>query len=62
MVATVDLSPDFSAGKVVARTANADFSTPTTIAQFGSWLYAVNARFGTTGSAVEYWVTQLARP
>jgi hypothetical protein len=36
---------------------------PTTIAEFGQRLYAVNARFGTPVTpTTPYWVTQLRKP
>jgi hypothetical protein len=45
-IAVVDLEPDLLSGTVVRQITDADyFKIPTTIAEFGNDLYAVNARF-----------------
>jgi hypothetical protein len=44
-IAVVDLAPDLLSGSVVRQITDPDFKIPTTIAEFGSHLYAVNARF-----------------
>lgn len=61
-VAVVRLSPDLASGVVRTRLTDSDFSVPTTIDEFGRWLYAVNARFGIAnpGSAA-YQVVQLRK-
>ena len=41
--------------------ATAQFSVPTTIAELGSRLYAVNARFGTPPTGADYWITQFPK-
>ena len=46
-IAVVELDSDLSAGSVVGTITSASFDIPTTIARFGSSLYAVNARFTT---------------
>lgn len=46
-VAVVELAPDLGTGSLVGTITDDDFDVPTTIAAFGSSLYAVNARFGT---------------
>lgn len=46
-IAVVELSPDLSSGTIVDTITDSDFDVPTTIAKFGSSLYAVNARFST---------------
>jgi sugar lactone lactonase YvrE len=46
-IAVVELSPGFTSGEIVATIVDDDFRIPTTIAEFGRYLYAVNARFGT---------------
>jgi sugar lactone lactonase YvrE len=58
-VAVIALAPDLSSGTIVDQlTGNLD--VPTTVARFGSSLYVVNARFGTTDEPpVSYWVTRL---
>jgi sugar lactone lactonase YvrE len=47
LVEEVRLSPDLTRGEVVRSITNPDFDVPTTLAVFGSTLYAVNARFTT---------------
>jgi sugar lactone lactonase YvrE len=62
LVAVVELAPDLSSGEVVGELTSAAFSVPTTIARFGSSLYAVNARFGTPATpTTDYWITRLDR-
>lgn len=62
-VAEVRLSGDLTTGTVVGRTANAAFDVPSTIARFGSRLYAVNARFGTANpGTAAYSVVGFPRP
>lgn len=59
-IAVVELSPDLDSGEVVEIITSPDFRVPTTVAGFGSNLYAVNARFGVTpGPNVEYEVVQV---
>jgi len=47
LVEEVRLSPDLTSGEVVHSLTNPGFDVPTTLAAFGSTLYAVNARFTT---------------
>ena len=67
MVAKINLAPNLRSGRVVTRITNAQlpataqFSVPTTIAEFGSRLYAVNARFGTPPTGADYWITQFRK-
>lgn len=44
-IAVVELSDNFTSGKIVDRISSDTFRIPTTADQFGSSLYAVNARF-----------------
>jgi sugar lactone lactonase YvrE len=67
-VAKIQLIPDRTSGTVLTRVTNADlvppaiFDVPTTIAEHGSSLYAVNARFTTApGPTIDYWITQFAK-
>jgi sugar lactone lactonase YvrE len=63
LVAVVQLAPDLSSGTVV-REITGDFDFPTTAALFGSSLYVVNARFGTTDPDPlpdPYWITRVNR-
>ncbi len=46
-IAVIQLSPDYRSGTVTRTIGSQDFQVPTTVAKFGSSLYAVNARFGT---------------
>jgi sugar lactone lactonase YvrE len=46
-IAVIDLDPDYSSGTIESIITSPLFRVPTTIAKFGSSLYAVNARFGT---------------
>lgn len=57
-VAVIELSPDLSSGAVVDELTG-DLDVPTTVARFGSSLYVVNARFGTTDDPAAYWITRL---
>lgn len=60
-VAVVDLARDLASGMVVDQLVG-NLDVPTTVARFGSSLYVVNARFGTTDEPpVPYWVTRLDR-
>lgn len=62
LVAKIALTPDLTAGEVVTRIGDSGLDVPTTIAEHGSRLYAVNARFTTPPSpSTEYWITQLAK-
>lgn len=61
-VAKIALTPNLRSGRVLTRIANAGFDVPTTLAERGSRLYAVNARFGTAPTATtDYWVTKLRK-
>jgi sugar lactone lactonase YvrE len=61
-IAVVELSPDLSHGTVVRTITDSDFDVPTTIARFGRWLYAIDARFGTaSGPNATYEVVQVPR-
>jgi sugar lactone lactonase YvrE len=44
-VAVVDLSPQLTSGRIAGHLTNPALDVPTTIAEFGNRLYAVNARF-----------------
>jgi sugar lactone lactonase YvrE len=61
-IAVVQLSPDLTSGTIVDTITSANFRVPTTIARFGSSLYAVNARFGTPPMPdTEYEVVRVTR-
>jgi hypothetical protein len=62
LVAVIELAPNLASGTLVDEVTSADFDVPTTVARFGSSLYLVNARFGTTDEPpIPYWVTRLDR-
>jgi sugar lactone lactonase YvrE len=62
VVAKIALAANLRGGRVVRRIASSGFDVPTTIADFGGRLYAVNARFSTTPTpSTEYWVTQVKK-
>jgi sugar lactone lactonase YvrE len=46
-IAVIDLKVTTNSGTLVKEITDPAFRVPTTVAQFGTWLYAVNARFGT---------------
>jgi len=46
-IAVVELAPDLASGTIVDHLTHPAFDVPTTIAEHGDRLYAVNARFGT---------------
>jgi sugar lactone lactonase YvrE len=61
-IAVVELSPDLTAGQVVDTITHDEFDVPTTVAEFGSNLYVVNARFGRPVTPdTEYWVVQVSK-
>jgi sugar lactone lactonase YvrE len=61
-IAVVNLNHSLTRGVVTREITDSDFDVPTTIAKFGKWLYAVNARFGTaSGPDATYQVVQVRR-
>lgn len=61
-VARISLSANLRSGRIVRTIESPDFDVPTTIADHGSRLYAVNARFSTPPTpTTEYWVTQVKK-
>lgn len=61
-ISVVELSPDFATGAVGDVITDADFMIPTTVAEFGNSLYAVNARFDVpSGPDIEYQVVQVGK-
>lgn len=61
-IAVIDLNLNQNEGEIVDTIAHPAFRVPTTIARFGSRLYAVNARFGTPVTPdTEYEVVQVKR-
>jgi sugar lactone lactonase YvrE len=62
-VAVIDMARDLGSGTVRTRLTDAGFKVPTTIDDFGSRLYAVNARFGVADPAsAEYDIVKLKKP
>lgn len=61
-IAVIRLALDLSAGEVVGLITDDNFRVPTTIAEFGNLLYAVNARFGTPPTpTTDYDVVQVRK-
>jgi sugar lactone lactonase YvrE len=61
-VAVVDLARDLGSGAIVDHLTARGLDVPTTIAAFGRWLYAVNARFDTPNPEMaEYSVARLTK-
>jgi sugar lactone lactonase YvrE len=61
-VAKIALAPGLGSGRVVNRIQNPGFDVPTTIADHGRRLYAVNGRFDTAPTpTTDYWVTQIRK-
>lgn len=46
-IAVIELGRRYASGTVTGTITDPNFRVPTTVAAFGSFLYAVNARFGT---------------
>lgn len=61
-ISVVQLSPDLGSGTVTGVITDGDFDIPTTVAEFGDSLYAVNARFTVTpGPDVAYDVIEVGK-
>jgi sugar lactone lactonase YvrE len=61
-IAVIELNADLTSGTITEIITDSDFRVPTTIARFGSSLYAVNARFGTPPTPdTEYEVVRVSR-
>ena len=61
-IAVVQLNAELTAGEITAHITNPAFDVPTTIAEFGNSLYAVNARFGTPPTPeTEYEIVQVTK-
>ena len=62
VIAKISLAPNLRSGRVLRRISSTQFDVPTTVAELGSRLYAVNARFGTTATpTTDYWITQVRK-
>ena len=61
-IAKISLAPTLRSGRVLRRISSSGFDVPTTVADLGSRLYAVNARFSTTPMpSTDYWITQVRK-
>jgi hypothetical protein len=61
-IAVVKLKSDLQSGEIVNLITDPAFRVPTTIAEFGSSLYAVNARFGTPPTPdTEYEIVRISK-
>ena len=65
LIAKIVLAPSLRSGRVLRRIGSpgpGGFDVPTTVADLGSRLYAVNARFSTTPTpTTDYWITQVRK-
>jgi sugar lactone lactonase YvrE len=62
LIAKIKLAASLQTGRVLERISDPGFDVPTTIAEHGNRLYAVNARFGTPPTSMtEYWITQVRK-
>jgi len=62
VIAKIKLSVNTRTGRVVKRITDPEFDVPTTIAERGRFLFAVNARFGTTPTpTTDYWITRISK-
>jgi sugar lactone lactonase YvrE len=61
-VAVIELTRGLASGTITGLLTDSDFDVPTTIAEFGKYLYAVNARFGVMNPATQpYSVVRVER-
>jgi sugar lactone lactonase YvrE len=61
-IAVVQLNAELTAGEIITHITDPTFDVPTTIAEFGNSLYAVNARFGTPPTPeTEYEIVQVTK-
>lgn len=62
-IAVVELDPGYESGEITGTITDSDFDVPTTLAEFGPYLYAVNARFGTVSdpTVASYDIIQVRR-
>lgn len=61
-IAVVELTPDLAAGALVAHLEHPALDVPTTIAEHGHALYAVNARFGVMDPTAHYEAVRIEKP
>ena len=60
-IAVVKLDPSLATGDYVGDIVSPDFKIPTTIAEFGNSLYAVNARFGEPIEGTQYQIVRVSK-
>jgi sugar lactone lactonase YvrE len=60
-IAVIDLEPDLSAGEYIGDITSPSFDAPTTIAEFGNSLYAVNARFSQPIPGTQYQIVRVTK-
>jgi hypothetical protein len=60
-IAVIELAPDLASGEIVGYITHPEFDVPTTIAEHGNALYAVNAKFGRTDGGSDYEAVRVAK-
>jgi hypothetical protein len=61
-IAVIEVSEDMHTGEIVRLITHEEFDVPTTIDSFRTFLYAVNARFGTEPTpSTKYWLTRVPK-
>ena len=60
-IVAIAMAPDFLSGAIVETITDSDFNVPTTVAEFGNALYAVNAKFGTPAPGTPYEVVRVSK-
>ncbi len=58
-IAILRMSPDLGSATLVTTLTDPDFDVPTTVAAFGSTLYAVNAKFGQNSVGLPYEIVKV---
>jgi hypothetical protein len=61
LIAVVELNRSLTEGEYERDIASPEFKIPTTIAEFGHFLYAVNARFDQAIPGTEYQIVRVAK-
>jgi hypothetical protein len=61
-IAVISMAPDYASGVISRYITDSDFNVPTTLAEIGNSLYAVNAKFGTPpGPTIPYEAVKVSK-